>query len=184
MIRAVLLDRDDTIIDNTGVTAHTPHPGDLFDPELVRLLPGAGRACARLFNAGYSLIVHTNQAGIAEGVGTPEQIEATNDRMRELLAEFGVRLAGLYYSPFIRAGTVPRFTADHDWRKPAPGMARTALREFGVDAARSWAVGDAPRDIEAACAGGIPRDRCLRIGPGLALPDLAAAAEFILASDL
>lgn len=183
MIRAVLLDRDDTIIDNAGVTALTPHPGDLFDPELVRLLPGAGDACARLFNAGYALIVHTNQAGIAEGVCTPGQIEATNDRMRGLLAGFGVRLAGVYYSPFIRTGSVPRFTADHDWRKPAPGMARAILREFGIDAPRSWAVGDAPRDVAAASAAGIPGGRCLRIGPGLPLPNLAAAAEFILASD-
>lgn len=196
MHRAVFLDRDDTLIENNRVTAHTAHPGDLLDPALVRALPGAREACARLRAAGYLLIVVTNQAGVAENLGTPETIEAVNDRFREVFGDdFGragvdrregaadgkpVRFDAVYYSPFIKTGVVPRFTADHDWRKPRAGMIVTAAREFGVDLARSWMVGDAPRDVEAGVAAGIPRERCLRIGEGLALADLSAAAAHIL----
>ncbi len=184
MRRAVFLDRDDTLIDNKDATAHTAHPGDLFDPALVRLLPGAAWACARLRAAGYLLIVVTNQAGIAEGICTPGQIEETNDRMRELLrgAQPAATIDGLYYSPCLRTGAVARYAMDHDWRKPGPGMIVAGLREFGVGAAASWLVGDAPRDVEAGVRAGLRPERCLRIGEGIPLPDLEAAADHILRS--
>lgn len=183
---AVFLDRDDTLIENARVTADTPHPGDLLDPDLVRALPGAAEACARLRDAGYLLIVVTNQAGVAEGLCTPERIEEVNDRMREVfqMGRPAVEFDAVYYSPFIKTGTVARFTADHDWRKPRPGMILAGAREFCVDLARSWMVGDAPRDVEAGIAAGIPADRCLRIGEGLPLPDLTAAADHILTSHM
>ncbi len=179
---AVFLDRDDTLIDNAKVTASTAHPGDLLDPDLVRPLEGAMDGCARLRAAGYLLIVVTNQAGVAEGLCTPERIEEVNDRMREIFAlhQPPVRFDAIYYSPFIKTGTVPRFIADHDWRKPRPGMILAGARDFGVDLSRSWMVGDAPRDVEAGIAAGIPAERCLRIGDGLPLPDLSAAASHIL----
>ncbi len=181
MPAAVFLDRDDTLIDNKHVTANTAHPGDLLDPGLVRLLPGVAAACARLRAAGYLLIVVTNQAGVAEGLCPPERIEEINDRMRGLFAAAfpPVRFDGVYYSPFIKTGTVPRFTADHDWRKPRAGMIATAAREFGVDLSRSWMVGDAPRDVESGIAAGIPPGRCLRIGDPR-FPDLADAADYML----
>ena len=181
-MRAVFLDRDDTLVSNTEATAHTAHPGDLFTPALVRLLPDAAAACRRLREAGYRLVVVTNQAGIAEALCTPEEVEATNDRMRELLvaAPHGVTLDATYYSPCIATGTVPRFTCDHDWRKPKAGMILAAARELDVDLPSSWLVGDAPRDAESGIAAGIPRGHCLIIGPGHPLPDLAAAAGTIL----
>ncbi|MFM9994904.1 MAG: D-glycero-alpha-D-manno-heptose-1,7-bisphosphate 7-phosphatase [Phycisphaerales bacterium] len=200
MHRAVFLDRDDTLIENNRVTAHTAHPGDLLDPALVRALPGARAACARLRTAGYLLIVVTNQAGVAENLCPPETIEAVNDRFREVFGDdFGharvgdgagggntgppVRFDAAYYSPFIKTGVVPRFIADHDWRKPRAGMITTAAREFGVDLARSWMVGDAPRDVEAGIAAGISAERCLRIGEGLPFADVGAAAAHILSAD-
>lgn len=190
-MRAVFLDRDDTLIENATVTKDTPHPGDLLDPDLVTPLAGAAAACARLRDAGYLLIVVTNQAGVAEGLCPPEKIEAVNDRMREvfLAAPAGVRFDAVYYSPFLVTGSVRRFTVRcdtpgglHAWRKPRPGMIRAAADEFGVDLRRSWMVGDAPRDIEAGTAAGIPPDRCLRIGEAAPFADLAAAAAHILAA--
>ncbi len=180
MPAAVFLDRDDTLIDNQHVTAGTAHPGDLLDPALVRLLPGVGESLGRLRDAGYLLLVVTNQAGVAEGLCSPERIEEVNDRFRALLEAEGVRVDGVYYSPFIKTGTVARFTADHDWRKPRPGMVVAAACEFGVDVPRSWMVGDAARDVESGIGAGIPADRCLRIGAGATFADLTAAAEHIL----
>ncbi len=176
---AVFLDRDDTIIANREVTAATAHPGDLTEPALVRLLPGAGAALRRLADAGFVLVVVSNQGGVAMGVCTLEQVEAVNDRMRELLAREGVALAGVYYSPARPGGTVARFAGPDPWRKPAPGMILAAANELGLDLARSWMIGDAPRDVEAAVAAGIAPGRCIQIGRDV--PGLEAAAERVLA---
>lgn len=157
---AVFLDRDDTILDTTPATQDLAIPGDLYDVARVRLLPGAGESLARLQRAGYTLVLYTNQGGIARGSGTIADFEAVNDRMRALLAPFGVTLAGVYGCPYHPKGTVPRFTREHPWRKPAPGMLTTAAAELALDLTSSWAIGDKPRDVDAATTAGIPRHRC------------------------
>lgn len=178
MRAAVFLDRDDTIIACRGVTAGTAHPGDLVDPALVKLLPGAGEGLARLRGAGFVLVVISNQGGVAAGACTLAQVEAVNDRMRELLRAEGVELAGVYFSPARPGGKVARFAGPDPWRKPAPGMVLAAARELGIVPARSWMIGDAPRDLEAGASGGIPRERCLLVG--VDVPDLRGAAERIV----
>lgn len=180
---AVFLDRDDTLIDNKDATAHTATPGDLIDPALVRLLPGVAEACAKLQQPGLQLVVITNQGGVAQGVCTLRQVEAVNDRLRQLLRDAGVELAAAYYSPNRPppAGIVPRFNTPHPWRKPGPGMLLAAAADLGLDLARSWCIGDAHRDVESGIAAGLAPHRCLRIGPGQPLPDLAAAARVVLA---
>lgn len=180
---AVFLDRDDTIIDNRHATAGTAHPGDLMDPAIVRLLPGAAEGLRRLHDAGFPLVVVTNQGGMAGGAGTAADVEACNDRMRELLrADAGVTLAGVYYSPWRPGGRIKRFAGSHPWRKPAPGMLLAAAADLDLDLPESWMIGDAPRDTEAAVAAGLRPERCLLVGPGAPLPDLAAAAHTILSA--
>lgn len=180
----VFLDRDDTLIDTRGATAGSPHPGDLFDPALVRLLPGAAAACRRLANAGYRLVVVSNQGCVGAGLCAPAAVEATNDRLRALLRqEHGVELAGAYFSPARPGGRDPRFAQDPlGWRKPAPGMILAAARELDLDLSASWVVGDSERDVQAGVAAGIPATRCILVGPGRTPPDLAGAAALILGS--
>ena len=84
---AVFLDRDGTIIDDVHYIAQ---------PELVRLRPGAGDAIARLNRAGISVIVVTNQSGIARGIFTESDYERVHDRMVELLAADGAHLDATY----------------------------------------------------------------------------------------
>lgn len=183
----VFLDRDDTVIANREVTARSASPGDLFDPALVRLLPGVAAACATLARAGFALVVVTNQACIAKGLATCAQVEATNDRVRELLRASGVALDAVYYSPFHEEGRVERFRGPHPWRKPGPGMILAAAEELGLDIAASWMVGDAERDMQAGRAAGIDHERCILIGGGngwRGAPDLAAAAGMILARSI
>src|SRR5699024_198554 len=129
MRRAVFLDRDDTLIENRAVTAGTPYPGDLFDPELVRLLPGVADGCRRLQEAGYALVVVSNQGGVARGACTVEQVEATNGRLVALLRAAGVELDGMYYCPYHPNGVVSPYNVEHEWRKPSPGMFLEAARE-------------------------------------------------------
>jgi D-glycero-D-manno-heptose 1,7-bisphosphate phosphatase len=175
---AVFLDRDDTLIENRAITARSAWPGDLFDPALVRLLPGVAEGCRRLRQAGYALVVVSNQGGVARGACTVAQVEATNTRLRELLRAEGVELDGIYYCPHHPAGSVAPFNIEHAWRKPSPGMLLAAATDLGLDLSLSWMIGDSPRDSEAAVAAGIPRERALRVGTDA--PSFADAAAGVL----
>jgi D-glycero-D-manno-heptose 1,7-bisphosphate phosphatase len=158
---ALFLDRDDTLVANRDVTAATAHPGDLFDPALVRLLPGVGEGL-RLFQVnriGVPVVVVSNQGCIARGVCGREAVEATNRRMCELLGEQGVTIAAVYVCPYHPKGTVAPFNREHPWRKPGPGMFLAAAADLGIDLAASWCIGDAERDAVAAIAAGIPAAR-------------------------
>jgi D-glycero-D-manno-heptose 1,7-bisphosphate phosphatase len=186
--RAIFLDRDDTLIDTSGATADLRVPGDLLMPDRVGLLRGVGPALARLQQAGYALVVVSNQGGVARAMGTIRDLEATNAALRGLLAGFGVKLAGAYACPFAASGHVAPFNTDHPWRKPAPGMYLAAARELGLDVARSWAIGDKPRDLEAAVRAGVPASRCVLLsagaGPGGGAQAWRVAMDITSAADL
>lgn len=185
---AVFLDRDDTLIVNRAITAGTAHPGSLFDPGLVRLMPGAAKACALLHGAGFVLVVVTNQGCVARGECTIAQVEATNARVREIVrAESGVSLDAVYFCPYHPKGSVAPYNVEHPWRKPQPGMILAAANDLGLDLASSWMIGDAQRDIDAAVSAGIDARRALLVGddaPGstpVLLATMLDAAEYVLA---
>jgi len=136
----VFLDRDNTIIDD---------PGYISDPGAVKLLPGVDLALKGLTQAGFKLVVVTNQAGIARGLLTEEDLGRIHEEMVHQLSERGVTLDGIYYCPFHPEGTVAEFTRESQDRKPQPGMLLRAASELDLDLTHSWMVGDSPRDIEA-----------------------------------
>lgn len=129
---AVFLDRDGTLIAERNY---------LSDPAGVELLRGTVPALQRLRNAGFLLVVVTNQSGIGRGYYTVEDMHRVNDRLAELLRAEGLELAGIYYSP--EAPDAPSTT-----RKPMPGMVFAARDELGVDLSRSYMVGDKLADVE------------------------------------
>jgi len=179
---AIFLDRDDTLLATTEATTGTDHPGDLLDPGAVRLLPGAGEACAAIAGQGLPIVLISNQGLVARGRGTLRDVEAVNDRTRVLLKAHGVRLSGIYYCPFHPEGVKAEFTGSHSWRKPSPGMFFAAASELDLDLANSWAVGDASRDGLAAVTAGLASARVIIVGrgPGLWYADLAAAAAVMI----
>ncbi len=161
---ALFLDRDDTLIDTTAMTRSTPHPGDLVRPEQVALLPNVAEQLARLAHArpDLALVVVSNQGGVARGHCTLDDVNACNRRLDELLWDAAkVRLTAAYVCPYHPKGTVEPYNVEHAWRKPAPGMLLAAAEDHGLDLARSWMIGDAPRDIEAALAAGVAPERAL-----------------------
>jgi D-glycero-D-manno-heptose 1,7-bisphosphate phosphatase len=171
---AVFLDRDDTLMEASGLPAPSPPaaPGDVVDPDQVRLLPGAAEGCRVLAELGLALVVFSNQGVVARGGATCARVDEINARMREELeaaagwdAERGKLIEAFYYCPWHPVGTIPEYTREHEWRKPAPGMIRAAAQDLGLDLKRSWVIGDAPRDIAAGLAAGIDPERCLRVGP-------------------
>ena len=138
--KAVFMDRDNTLIED---------PGYLSDPGAVRLLPGVELAMKSLAQAGYKLVVVTNQAGIARGLLTEEALEKIHAELRRLLAEKDVHLDAIYYCPYHPEGTVEGYGIDSDLRKPKPGMLLQAAKELDIDLSQSWMVGDSPRDVGA-----------------------------------
>ena len=163
--RAVFLDRDGTVILNDG---------DLGDPDLVELLPGAAEAMRRLRESGYALVVVTNQGGVARGRYDETAVHATHARLEEILRrETGLPrvVDAFYFCPFHPEGTVERYRREHPWRKPAPGMLLEAAREHALDLATSWMVGDQERDAQAGAAAGC---RSILIGA----PSAASQADF------
>jgi len=161
---AVFLDRDGTIIDDTGYIA---------DPDAVRLLPGAARAIGRLNRAGIPAIVVTNQSGIARGLLDESAYQAVARQLETLLAAGGARLDADYHCPHH-----PDFTGTCECRKPGPLLYRRAAADHGLDLARSWWVGDRERDVVPAKHFG---GRGVLIGqPPAVVRDLSAAVDIIL----
>ncbi len=138
--RAVFLDRDGTLIHD---------PGYLAEPDGVALLPGVADALAALREAGFDLVVCTNQSGIARGRYTVAQYERVAKRFEGLLAAEGVSLLASYFCPYHPEGVVAPYARDHEDRKPSPGMWLRAVRDHGIDLARSYSIGDGERDVVA-----------------------------------
>lgn len=139
--RAVFLDRDGVLIEDTG------YPDD---PDAISLLPGVGAGLRLLREAGWRLIVVSNQSGVARGKFPLERLHAIHDRLRELLAQEGVELDALYFCPHHPQGIVEPFNLNCDHRKPEPGMLRSAAERFGLVLPECWMVGDKESDIQAA----------------------------------
>lgn len=140
MRRAVFLDRDGTLIHD---------PGYLADPGGVHLFDEVGDALRALADAGFALVVCTNQSGLARGRYDDAAYRRVAARLDELLLAEGVTLLATYYCPYHPEGTVPGLAIDHEDRKPAPGMWRRAAADHGIDLARSYSIGDGERDVVA-----------------------------------
>ncbi len=128
---AVFLDRDGTIIDELGY---------LGDPDKVVLYPGVHDALMLLKEAGYLLLIVTNQSGIARGYFSLEDAVAVNLKLLQILSDLGVALDGFYFCPHLPDDGCP-------CRKPAPGMVQMAEADFNVDLPNSWIIGDTDKDV-------------------------------------
>ncbi len=146
MNRAIFLDRDGTL---------NPDPGYISNPDQYELFPGTVEALKALVDAGFKLVLVTNQSGIARGLITPNQLEAIHEKLKRLLYEGGVELLAIYYCPHH-----PDFpSADKQkeclCRKPAPGLVKLAIEQHKIDAQRSFVIGDRDSDLQMAINAGI-----------------------------
>ena len=164
MQRCVFLDRDNTIIHNDG---------DLGDPDGVSLLEGAAEAMCRLREAGFLLVVVTNQSGVARGVFTEQDVADVHAAIEHILKSttgHSDLVQGWYYSPWHPEGVIESFRGNHPTRKPNPGMLLQAAEDHDIELQRSWMIGDQERDVEAGNAAG-----CRSVL--LASPGTATSAE-------
>jgi rfaE bifunctional protein nucleotidyltransferase chain/domain len=146
--KVAFLDRDGVInLDRAYV-----HKWEEFE-----FVPGAVDAMRRLREAGYALVVVTNQSGLARGMYSEAQYQALTVAMCAALTQAGADVEAVYHCPHHPKGQVAELAVECDCRKPAPGMILRAAQELGVSLADSFLVGDKPSDIEAARAAGVGR---------------------------
>lgn len=131
---AIFLDRDGTILNERGYLSH---------PKNLRFYPPTFKALLRLQKSGFSLVLLTNQSGIARGLLTLGDLAKIHSRLKQRLAQSGVKLSGIYFCPHLpKAGC--------SCRKPKPGMAIKAAKDLGLDLKKSFVIGDQTKDMKLA----------------------------------
>ncbi len=136
--RAVFLDRDGTICEEMGYINHISR---------LHIFPFAADAIRRLKQAGWPVIVVTNQSGVARGIFPESLVGQVHAKLLAELAASGARVDGVYYCPHKTEDACP-------CRKPFPGMLEQAAREHALVLEGSFVVGDRYADLEMGFRGG------------------------------
>ncbi|MCD6048996.1 MAG: D,D-heptose 1,7-bisphosphate phosphatase [Verrucomicrobia bacterium] len=150
MKRAVFLDRDGTI---------NIEKKYLSKPEQLVLFPGAEAAMKRLQDAGYLLLIVTNQSGIGRGYYTEADMHKVHERLLEMFQPYGLKIAKIYYAP-----ESPEDPSRG--RKPSPAFLHDARDEFGIDLAQSYMIGDKLIDLQCGWNAGVKKSILVRTGYG------------------
>jgi D-glycero-D-manno-heptose 1,7-bisphosphate phosphatase len=167
--RAIFLDRDGTLMEEVSYCA---------DPAQVQVYPGVPDALRSLKQAGFLLLIVTNQSGIGRGLITLTQYELVQ---AELLRQLGDGLIdACYFCPDVPGVPSTR-------RKPEPGMLLEAAAAYAIDLPRSFLIGDKSLDVECGRRAGVPTVQVMTgygreqiCSPDYIAEDLVQAAAFIL----
>jgi D,D-heptose 1,7-bisphosphate phosphatase len=177
----VFIDKDGTLVHDMPYNA---------DPRRLQLREDAGDALRRLQEAGYRLVVVTNQAGVAFGHFTEAALAPLWSALTAQLADEGVQLSGIYYCPHHPQASIAGYRKRCGCRKPQDGLLRYAAEAHDTDLLRSWMIGDILDDVEAGHRAGC---RCVLLDvasetewvmtplrtPDFIAPDLTAASRHI-----
>jgi len=183
--KAAFLDRDGTLNDECGL----PY---VYRVEDLHWISGAREAVRKLNNTDFLVVVVTNQAGIARGIYTGEDVEALHDAVQVDLERMGARVDAFYISPYHTKGIVPEFAVWHEDRKPGTGLFDRAILEHDIDPTQSFMVGDKASDLIPAKTLGM-KTALVLTGHGedhretpyadIVVADIAAAAAWIVEQD-
>ena len=174
---AVFLDRDGVLVEDVHY---------LREPGQLKILPGVV-AGLRSLESQFFIIVVTNQSGVARGFLTEDDLLGIHTELVRRMAGQGALIDALYYCPHLPDAPVTAYGVPCDCRKPAPGMLLRAATDWGFDLARSFLVGDMPRDIQSGRAAGV---KTIKVGTGSnetsgadwVAGDMVEAARLILAN--
>lgn len=140
MTKLIVLDRDGVINEDSDEYIKSP---DEWVP-----VPGALEAIARLTQAGYDIVVATNQSGVGRGLYTLDTMHAIHNKMLDMLTPMGGRISAIFFCPHTPEDQC-------DCRKPKPGMFLEIARRYGRNSLEGVPlVGDTRRDLEAGIAVG------------------------------
>jgi D-glycero-D-manno-heptose 1,7-bisphosphate phosphatase len=163
---AVFLDRDGVVNKEKGYV----HTIDEF-----QFMDGVFDACRQMTNAGYRLVIITNQAGIGRGYYSEEDYYRLTSWMLNEFRMHDIQIDGVYHCPHHPVHGIGRYRRVCDCRKPAPGMILRAAEELSLDLRRSILVGDKASDIEAGRAAGVGCCILLLTGHAVKKSDMCSA---------
>ena len=178
-MKIVILDRDGVI--NYDSDQYIKSPAEW------RAMPGSLEAIAKLTQAGYKVVIASNQSGLGRGLFDMDTLNAIHDKMHRAVQAVGGRIDAVFYCPH---------TSDSkcNCRKPKPGMFQRIGACFNTDLSDAYVIGDSLRDLQPAASVGA-RSVLVLTGKGeatqaegnlpegtLIFSDLAAAVEYILKS--
>lgn len=174
--RAVFIDRDGVLI----------RDADYLDSIAgLSIYKSAPKALKLLREAGFKIVIVTNQSGVARGYFTLKTVRAIHAELKRRLAKSGARWDAIYVSPH---GP----DSNHPWRKPGTGMLLAARRKLGLDLKGSFMIGDKTSDIECARRAGCKsalvrtgnggRDKAYKVKPTVVRRDILSAARWIVSS--
>jgi D-glycero-D-manno-heptose 1,7-bisphosphate phosphatase len=143
--RAVFLDRDGTINEEKEY---------LYRIEDCQLIPNAAEAIRLLNEAGFMVVVVTNQSGIGRGFYDEGKLEELHRHMEQELSRSGARIDAWYFCPHHPDHGTGDYRRECACRKPLPGMLLQAAEDLAIDLANSFMVGDKLADIEAGIGAG------------------------------
>lgn len=171
--KAAFLDRDGVINVDRGY---------VYRIEDFVVIDGVLEAAKALYDAGFQLVIITNQSGIARGFYKESDLALLNDYIENLFKVAGAPLSGIYCCPHLPDAPLEAYRKVCDCRKPAPGLFLKAAKELDIDLERSLAFGDKERDLEAALRAGV-LTRILLGKDGKEIPAKSASA-LAVAKDL
>lgn len=176
--KAVFLDRDGVIIEEKNY---------LHKIEDVVFIPGSIEALKKLQDAGFLLIIVTNQSGVGRGYFTMQDVDRVNNYIKEQLNKAGVEITKIYVAP--EAPDQPGYG-----RKPSPAFLFDARDEFNIDLSKSYAIGDKLADLQCGWNAGVKKSILVltgygiktekenkdKLGEAIIVKDLYEAASWIL----
>lgn len=133
MPQTLFLDRDGTVSEEVGYVNHIGR---------FHVYPWTAEAVRRLNEAGWKVILVTNQSGIARGYFPTSLVEEIHRDLQQTLSREGARLDGIYFCPHHPEGIVAEYKKQCGCRKPRPGMLKRAAKEHRLDLSDCWVVGD------------------------------------------
>ncbi|MEE8638244.1 MAG: D-glycero-beta-D-manno-heptose 1,7-bisphosphate 7-phosphatase [Candidatus Margulisiibacteriota bacterium] len=140
MNKAVFLDRDGTIVEDVGY---------MNSPEQIQFIPGSIEAIKTLNEAGYKVVIISNQAGVARGLVTEDMLQTIDKVLHKGILNGGAHLDGIYYCPHHPEHGVYPYKQACECRKPHPGLIKRAYRDLDIDLSQSYMIGDKASDIQA-----------------------------------
>lgn len=131
----------------------------------------------RLMDAGFLLVMVSNQSGVGRGYFTVADVEAVHARLSEILASNGVKLARIYYAP--EAPDQPS-----RGRKPSPAFLFDARDEFAIDLSKSYMIGDKDIDLQCGWNAGVKKSILVRTGYGRKMEAAGSIGEAVVVDDI
>jgi D-glycero-D-manno-heptose 1,7-bisphosphate phosphatase len=144
--KAVFLDRDGTIIEDSGY---------INSPDQIKFIPGSIEAIKQLNQAGYKVVIISNQAGVARGLLSENMLQTIDKLIHRQVLSGGGHIDASYYCPHHPEHGAYPYKQVCECRKPHPGLIKRAVRDKNLELSGSFMVGDKSSDVETGKSAGV-----------------------------